>query len=259
MGCTGRPTRRPTPSSWAGVPVIASTAVSPRLPESIAARRTASTGRSEARATASVSTPSSAPVRSSPSSTPAMNACSRPVAAAVSVRRVAARSAADPAPAVASSRSKALSRSATVRLGSAAGSPMAADMPRQPIPTRPWRGLAISRPTAVAISAASTRRSRWASASTFASRDRVDATASAVLTSSSSSMAPVCHGCCAAGRRMLERAGTPQSRLVGITIASLFITLGGVCQAPGGRRCRTKNRPSGCWTGLCALGRRRGG
>ena len=114
---------------------------------------------------------------------------------------------------------------------------MAAVMPRQPTPTRPCRGLAMSRPTAVAMSAGSSRRSRSARASTFASRERVDATASVVLTSSSSSMATVCH----AGRGRRAGADTGhrvtqfQNGRMGIIVANLFITLDGVYQAPGGR------------------------
>ena len=193
IGSTGRPTTSPTSSSSAAVPVSASRAVSPRSPESIAARRTTSPGRSAARAMASVSTPSSAPVRISPSSARLMKPCSRSVARAVSSRSAPARSPADPEPEVVASRSSSSSRSATVSVGSAAGSPIAADIPRQPTPTRPCRGLPTRNPTAGAISSGSRRRSSSASASTFASRDRVEATASAVVTSSSSSTGPVCH------------------------------------------------------------------
>ena len=90
IGSTGRPTTSPTASSSAAVPVSASLAVSPRSPESIAARRTTSPGRSAARAIASVSTPSSAPVRISPSRTRAMKSCSRSVARAVEFAELAA-------------------------------------------------------------------------------------------------------------------------------------------------------------------------
>ena len=81
--------------------------------------------------------------------------------------------------------------------------PHAAVMPRQPTPTRPCRGLPMRKPTAGGDLVGLEPAQQSASASTFASRERVDATASVVLTSSSSSMAPVCH----AGRAAAADSG----------------------------------------------------
>jgi hypothetical protein len=143
IGITARPTRRPTPSSSSGVPVSASRAVVPRSPVSMAARRTASAGRSAARAIASSSTPSSAPVRSSPSTTRVMKSCSRAVARAARSTSAADRCAPEPSPPMAASRSSASSSSSTVSDGSVAGSVDAEASVRQPTPMRPWRGRAI--------------------------------------------------------------------------------------------------------------------
>ncbi len=208
IGSTGRPTTSPTASSSSAVPVSASRAVSPRSPESIAARRTESPGRSAARAIASMSTPSSAPVRMSPISTRRMKSCSRSVARAASSRSSRARSPLEPEPEPdsAARRSSAASRSATVRLATSAASPIAAASPRQPTPTRPWRALPTRNPTAGAISSGSSRPSRSASASTFASRERVAVTVSVVVTSSSSSTRPVCHRPPTAAERAPGRA-----------------------------------------------------
>src|SRR5262249_52342770 len=71
----------------------------------------------------------------------------------------------------------------------AAGPPTAAAPPRQRTPTRPCRGFPMRSPTAGAIASGSSCKSSAESLSTFDRRERVDATASAVVTSLLSSIA----------------------------------------------------------------------
>ena len=211
IGMIARPTTSPTASSSSAVPVIASTAVSARSPESIAARRTLAASRPEARTIASRSTPSSAPVRSSPTITRARkshSAAGRPPGEAWSVAlRVADRPGAG-------CRGQRFERGVDVARSSGSARrrarPRGVAMPRQPTPIRPCRGLAVRRPTAGANSSGSSALRSSASASIFASRERVAVTASTVSTTRASSMvssprgrgsaSPSRTGRCAGGR-----------------------------------------------------------
>ena len=221
IGRMARPTTRPVFASSSSVPVSAVRAVLPRSPESIAARRTVSSGRPEALATASVTTPSSAPVRTSPRRAPRRNACSPSVARPIRSRSAVARASLDPDPDAAASWSRMLSTCPIVRVGSSAGDSAAADIPRQPTPSRPCRGFPRSSPMAGAISSGSIRRRSSASASTFASRDRVAETASEVTARSLSSIRPVCHRRPTRGRCQPSAAGA--SRKVTTTSETRFV------------------------------------
>ena len=137
IGSTGRPTTSPMSSSDSGGSVSAIRAVSPRSPESIAARRTACAGRSDAFAIASSSTPSSAPVRSSPRITRDRKSHSASVARDARSSSAARRTAADPAPSVRASTVSAASTSATVSTGSAEWFTSSDARLRHPTPMRP--------------------------------------------------------------------------------------------------------------------------
>ncbi len=208
IGWTPRPTTSPTSSSSPAVPVRASTAVSPRSPDSIAARRTAAAGRSAARAIASSSTPSRAPVRSSPRITRPRKSHSPAVARSASSRRLPPLAATDPDPDAAATASSAESTSPMVSVGCSAWTTSSVARPRHPTPTRPWRGLAVRNPTAGTISSGSSRRSASASASIFASRERVAVTASTVSTRSASSILAFSHRAPTGAERISDRVRT---------------------------------------------------
>lgn len=202
IGSTGRPMRSPTASNAPSPPVRARSAVSPRSPESIAARRTVATGWSAARAIASSSTPLSAPVRSSPSIALPRKSHSGAVARAARSCRSSLRLPAEPLPDAAASASKVWSTAAIVSSDSAECAMSSAARPRQPTPSLPWRGAASSSPTTAGRSAASARRSSCAIASILARREEVAATCSVVTTSSESSIPASSHRGRTRGRRL---------------------------------------------------------
>ena len=101
IGLSAWPTRSPNSASASGPPRSAASATADSDPRSITARRTSPTGTSEARATASVITPSSAPCRSSPDSSRTRKYCSSLVAAPITASISRFRSATDPLPATA--------------------------------------------------------------------------------------------------------------------------------------------------------------
>ena len=98
IGRTPRPTSSPTPRSPASPSVSATTAVRPRSPDNIAARRTSAAGTDAARATASPMRPASAPWRSSPTSRRRRKSVSAGVARPNTSRRIALATGGRPAP-----------------------------------------------------------------------------------------------------------------------------------------------------------------
>ena len=98
IGLSGCPTSRPNADSAPAPPSSAASATAGRDPRSITARRTRVTGTSDARATASVITPSSAPCRSSPESSRTRKNCSSAVAALITSSTSRFRSATEPGP-----------------------------------------------------------------------------------------------------------------------------------------------------------------
>ena len=121
IGLSARPTCNPNSASASGPPRSAACATAGSDPRSITARRTSPTGTSEARATASVITPSSAPWRSSPDSSRTRKYCSCAVAAPITASISRFRSATDPFPATEPIRVNASSTSRTVSDGASAG------------------------------------------------------------------------------------------------------------------------------------------
>ena len=154
------------------------------------ARRTLAAGTSAAVATASSTTPSSAPCRSSPESRRTRNCCSSAVAAVSKAESRPSRRAADPAPDVPARSVSAWSTAATVSDGSLAGSPAIRARVRQPTPSRPCRVSPESHAVTGSTSAASACRSSSAIVPAFAVRDLVAATAVDAATTSASSIAP---------------------------------------------------------------------
>ena len=161
------------------------------------ARRTSATGRSTARASASVTRPSRAPVRTSPVRARPRRSCSASVARASRPTSSVCRVPAEPGPAAATIRPRAVSTSATVSVGPAAGgaSPdsRAAYRVRQPIPIRPCRGRPRRMPTAASASSGLMAAISSARTAVLAVRDRVAARAVVAATRSASSIASVSH------------------------------------------------------------------
>src|SRR5438132_8950294 len=154
-------------------------------PASIAARRKRAAAIPDARATASSSTPSSAPCRSSPKIRRIRKSCSSRVARTNRSRRIWLRAAAEPGPPAAPTRSNAASTWARSKDGEAAGSPpRAAATADAPTPRRPCRGDPLRNPIATSISSGSSRVRSDARRSIFSRRPLVSATDRETSTSS---------------------------------------------------------------------------
>ena len=147
IGRTPRPTSSPTPRSPAAPSVSATTAVRPRSPDNIAARRTSAAGTDAARATAS---------RHQAGQRALAQLADEQAPHEIGFRRrrpteqrragSSSRPAADPLPVVTRIWSRARSTSAIASVGTAAGVTSSRNTVAQPTPTRPWRGLAGEEP-----------------------------------------------------------------------------------------------------------------
>ena len=121
IGKIGRKSSKPTSRSPSSPPLMAISAVRVRSPESISARRASSAGTPAALATASTITAASAPCRSSPVNRRLTKPASGSVARSSSPASSFLRRAPDPRPVAAWICEIAVSRSATVSVGSSAG------------------------------------------------------------------------------------------------------------------------------------------
>src|SRR6478735_3936949 len=209
IGRTGRPTTSPTCSSDSTPPTAARRATSAVVPASMVARRTTASGTAYAFATAPSTTPSSAPWRRLPVIRSTRKRCSSAVARPIRVTSSALRDAVEPAPAVAASRPKAASTSATVRLASSAGSG-SEPSERNPTPRRRWGRTPERWETTTPTSAGSQRAKSSASAWVLAVRDRVAATARDAVTTSASvtSISASCLAAPTAGVFSVGRGGS---------------------------------------------------
>ena len=136
MGWIGRSSVSRNSSSPVAPSASAFVATAVRSPASMTARRTSATGISDALATASTMTPSSAPCRSPPSSRPVRNRCSCSVARENSVASSSRRFACEPGPEVAAMRDIAASTSSSASVGVVAGSGRSRSA-AQPTPIEP--------------------------------------------------------------------------------------------------------------------------
>ena len=182
IGCTARSGRSPTSSTASCPSASAISATAPRSPASMTARRTIGAGMPAAAATASVTTPASAPVRISPTNSRPRKSASAAVAREKRRTSCWRRAPCDPAPVVVASTPTASSTSATVRLASGAGGQSSERIEAQPMPMRPWRTSPSRNPTTTGTSAGSSSANSPASASRFAVRLLVAPTASAAAT-----------------------------------------------------------------------------
>ncbi len=121
IGKIGRKSSKPTSRRPSAPSRIARSAVRVRSPESISARRASAAGTPAALATASTITPASAPCRSSPVNSRLTKPASGSVARSSSPARSSVRRAPEPLPFAAWICEIAVSRSATVSVGSSAG------------------------------------------------------------------------------------------------------------------------------------------
>ena len=190
IGLSGWPTSSPNSDSASAPPSRAASATAGSDPRSITARRTSATGISDARATASVITPSSAPCRSSPESSRTRKNCSSAVAAPITSSTSRFRSATDPGPTTAPISLNDASTPSTVSDGAtdAGGADRSA---AQPTPICRWGSSPDRYATTIGTSPGPASRSAAAIAAILASRPDEPATALETSATSASSTRPL--------------------------------------------------------------------